>query len=389
MKNRCRYLVFTEDEHFKQRLKTVFSPRQISYKSASEFPSLEEGNKLAVIDGDLLPWENSRAELNTFKRKKIPVVYIFSTLGGKEVMAVLNSGVIGVLFKDYPVEQIKRELKDILFNINYLEKVKEIAENDIRTKKFLGVVNSLTSENDINTIMNNILESMVQVFQLESTVFFIVKKERLTYKMELGQCPRDYSSAEWALKDSNQEIKWLAEIRQTGQPMLITARSRQDFRKYFPTNTLLLPLVIKETFIGMIAAIFKPSRQHVTRGEINLLKAFADQTTVALENAKLYWDILKAQEKLIQEEKKDLLNQTIISLNHEINNPLSIISMEAQMLQQKRETNESKMESRLFKIEQNIERIKKILEKISSLNVDNLPLTEYISGKKMINLYEN
>jgi hypothetical protein len=386
-----RYLFFTGDKKLISQLEDVFSPREIRLKSPSDFPSLETKNKLVVIDGDTLPPKTSLSQLNGFKRKKIPVVYLFTDLSGKSVIEVLNSGVIAVLFKDYPAERIKGELKEILLNFNYLEKVKEITENDNRTKKFLGVVNTLTSDNDINTIMNNILGSTIEVFDLDSTVFFIVKKDRLTYKLELGQCPRDYSGAEWplTLTDPHQEIKWLTDIQQSNNPIYITGKSKKAYMKYFPTNTLLLPLVIKEKFIGLIAAFFKPGVQQVSRREIDLLKAFADQTAVALENAKLYWDMIKANEKLIRQEKKDLLNQTIISLNHEINNPLSIISMEAQLLQQRREKNESKIESRIAKIEQNIERIKKILEKISSLNVDNLPLTEYIGGKKMLNLYEN
>jgi len=389
MKKRSRYLVFSEDKKFLEELRHVFSPNQISFKPLSDFPSWEEDTKLVLIDGDDLDWKISQSQLNRFKRKKIPVVYIFSALEGKEVIDVLNNGSIGVLFKDYPPQKVKRVLKNILYNFNYLKRLREIAENEIRIKKFLGVVNSLTSENDINTIMENILNSMVQVFQLESTVFFIVKKNRLSFKMETGQSPRDYSNAEWSLDDSNQEICWLEEIKTKRQPLYISSISRKSYRKYFPINTLLLPLVIRETFIGLIAVFFKANLPKVTPAEINLLKAFADQTSVALENAKLYWDMLKTQEKLIKQEKRDLLNQTIISLNHEINNPLSIISMEAQMLQQKHENNTNKIESRLSKIEQNIERIKKILEKISSLNVENLSLTDYVCGKKMINLNEH
>jgi hypothetical protein len=369
----------------------VFSSREIQLKSPSEFPCLEPENKLMVIDGDALPANTSLTQLKRFKWRKIPLVYLYTDLSGKKVTEVLNNGVIAVLFKDYPPERIKRRLKDILTNFNYLEKVKEITENNSRAKKFLGIVNSLTSDNDINTIMNHILGSALELFKLDCTVLFIVKRNRLTFKLELGQCPRDYTDVQWPLIVTNpyRNIKWLKDIQHTGNPIYITGKFGQSYRKYFPINTLLLPLIIKEKFIGLIAAFFKPEVQKVSANDIELLKAFADQTAVALENAKLYWDVIMAREKLVLQEKKDLLNQTILSLNHEINNPLSIISMEAQLLQQRREKNASKIERRIAKIEQNIERIKKILEKISSLNVDNLTFTDYIAGKKMLNLYEN
>jgi nitrogen-specific signal transduction histidine kinase len=91
----------------------------------------------------------------------------------------------------------------------------------------------------------------------------------------------------------------------------------------------------------------------------------------------------------VKQEKNALLNQAIISLNHEINNPLSVISMEAQLLQRKLEDKEDKIESRIARIEKNIDRIKVILERISTLNADNLRPVEYIDGREMLNLHEH
>jgi GAF domain-containing protein len=382
-----KYLIYTEDQQLIEKLRATFSNRQIQFKGIAEFPVWEEDTNLVVVDGDSLLPSDSLLKLRKFKREKIPVVFIFSALDGKEVMDVLKLGVISVLFKDYTGEWIKSELRDILFNFNYLEKVKEIAENDNRNKKFLNVVNSLTSDNDINKIMNDILESMADVFKLKCTLFFIVKKGRLTQKIKLGRCIQDYKGDGWDLTD--RRVKWLAQLQRSRSPLYITHRSPRDYKEDFTENTLLLPLAIKEKFFGLISATLPPGAKKLTRSEISLLRAFAEQTSVALENAKLYWDVIRAREMLIKQEKKALLNQTIISLNHEINNPLSIISMEAEMLHQKLEKNENKLESRIGKIEINIERIKGILEKISALNVDDHIATEYITGQKMLNLYEN
>lgn len=382
-----KYLFFTDDNSLKEKLSAVFSSRQALFAPVSRFPRLEEDVKLAVIDGDSLSPSQSMHRLRAFKRLKIPVVYIFTALDGREVMQVLKQGVVSILFKDYSAEWIKSELRDILFNFNYLEKVKEIAENDNRTKKFLDVVKTLTSDSDINKIMSEILESMADVFKLQSTVFFIAKKGRLQQKIKLGNGCKDYTNEKWLIKDKS--LGWLQDLEDRKQPVYITARSPKANKGYFPVNTLLLPLVIKEKFFGLIAATLPRGAKKLKESEIELLKAFAEQTAVALENAKLYWDVLKAREELIRQEKKALLNQTIISLNHEINNPLSIISMETEMLQSRLEKNENKVESRIAKIEQNIDRIKTILEKISSLNVEDHIPAEYMGGKKMLNLYEN
>ncbi len=382
-----KYLFFTIDQQLIDKLSAVFQPRQIQFKDTTQFPEVEEGVKLVVIDGDHLPPAVSMQKIKLLKRKKIPVVYIFNALDGKEVVEVLKQGVVSVLFKDYTASWIKSELRDILYNFNYLEKVKEIAENDNRTRKFLAVVNSLTSDNDISKIMNDILGSMTEVFKLESTFFFIRKKNRLAQKIKLGYSMQDYSEEEWDLKDK--DIKWLARIQHSKTPVYITEKSPKEYTRTFPANTLLLPLVIKEKFFGLITTTLPSGANRLTRHEIGLLKAFAQQTAVALENARLYWDVIKAREELVHQEKRNLMNQTIVSLNHEINNPLSVISMEAQLLQQRHNKNENKMESRIAKIEKNIDRIKHILEKISALNVEEFSPIEYIPGQNMINLHEN
>lgn len=387
-----KYIIFTEDQQLMKTLNDVFTGKQIVFRRIDEFPSCAGSEcNVAILDGDALPVSQTARKLPLFKRKKIPVVYIFSSLGGREVMELINLGVVSVLFKDYPGERIKKELAQILYNHNYLERVKEIAENDNRTKKFLKVVNSLTSDNDINKIMHDILAAMIDVFKLESTVFFIVKNNRLERKIVLGTVKRDYPAPGWEMEEYR--APWLKRIREKREPFYINAKSNKECLEDFPGNTLLLPLVIKERFFGMIAAVFKSGAKKVDKGEITLLKAFAEQTAVALENAKLYWDVIKAQEKLVEQEKKNLLNQTIISLNHEINNPLSIISMEAQLLQSRMDKTVktgNKIEERLEKIEINIDRIKSILDKISSLSVggDLINPTEYADGKMMLNLYE-
>ncbi|MGE5340138.1 MAG: GAF domain-containing protein [Candidatus Omnitrophota bacterium] len=382
-----KYLFFTNDSIFVSRVKTAFPQHNVEFKQIADFPKIDSRVKLAVIDGDSLPFAGSQAKLRLFKRRKIPVVYLFTQMDGKSIMKLLDSGVVSVLFKDYPPCRIKRELTDIMGNFNYLERVKEIAENDYRIRQFLQTVNSLTSDTDINKIMNDILHSMLEVFKLECAILFIVKNARLVHKIERGIPRMDYALKEWDMTDAN--LKWLVELQHTGKPLYITPKSKKEYKRYFPENTLLLPLRIRDQFVGLIAVSLKSGARELSKNEILLLKAFAEQTAVALENARLYWDVIQTREKLVKKEKEAFLSHTILSLNHEINNPLSIISMEAQLLQRRFDNNESNIENRIARIEKNIERIRAIVEKISSLNVENISLTDYISGRKMVDIYEH
>ena len=379
-----RYVTFSDDEHLGAKLNALFPLKEMAFKRTKDFPKLDEGNRLVMIDGDILLPEKCENEIKKIKRRKIPVVYIFKSLTGPKAMEILKGGIVSILFKDYQAERIKKELKDILNNFDYLERVKDLAENDARTKKFLGVIKSLTSDNDIGNIMVTILNSMKEVFNLESIVFFIASRNRLKQKILLGKESNTCPEIEWDMKDA--KLKWLKDIQESRKPIYITEGSRLVYKKYFKDNTLLLPLVIKEKFLGLIAAFFKSASQKLSKSEISLLNAFAEQTSVALENAQLYRDIIQTREELIAQEKKSLLGQIVLSLNHEINNPLSIISMEAQLIQRRMVHKEEKVEKRLANIENNIDRIKRILETISLLNIDGQISEEYINGKKMLHL---
>jgi len=382
-----KYTIFTEDQQLRLRLKSAFGPKRLAFRTSREFPSLGVDTSLILIDADMIKPEKILPGLHEFTGKKIPVVCICTQMDGRVVMELIHYGVVSVLFKDQKAEEIEKELADILYNFDYLEQVKDLAENDGRLRQFLGVVKSLTSDSDINKIMQDIMATMNSVFGLEGTLFFIVKQDRLIHKMELGDFRQDYSHYQWSLTDPN--ITWLQSLQKHLLPVCIDENEVKVEPGVFPVNTLLLPLVIKERFFGVIAALFSSDNPKISQNDITLLKAFAEQTAVALENAKLYWDVIKAREELIYYEKRNLLNQTIISLNHEINNPLSIISMEAELLHQRLDNGENKMESRIARIEKNIERIKNILERISALTIDNLHSIDYIDGKKMLNIYDN
>lgn len=380
----AKYVFFSSDDAVNRRLRTVLPDKELTVKKSEDFPDIDPGCKLVLLDGDALSPDTCKKGFKTLKRKKIPVVYLFNTLSGSKTMDLLNKGVVSVLFKDYSPTRIKKELKDILFNFRYLESVKELAENDARAKRFMEVVKTLTSDNDINTTMISILNVMMEVFDLESTVFFVAAGGKLKQKIALGKgagAPR-----EWDLTDDT--MSWFADIRESQKPLYIKSKTKNPYEKDFKANTVLLPLVIKEKFLGMIAATIKPASRRLSDNEIALLGAFAGQTAVALENAKLYRDVIRTREQLVEEEKRSLLGQIALSLNHEINNPLAVISMEAQLLQQRMTHKEEKTEKRLTNIETNIERIKNILETISALDMEGQLLTEeYLSGKKMLRLH--
>ena len=96
--------------------------------------------------------------------------------------------------------------------------------------------------------------------------------------------------------------------------------------------------------------------------------------------------ILESQGKLIGMQRKQAIYQTIFTLQHELNNPLAILSLQAEMLLKENQTNSN---SRLSSMSEAIYRIKKIMEKIKKLNSDSLPMRDALDGVKIFEIDES
>jgi len=77
------------------------------------------------------------------------------------------------------------------------------------------------------------------------------------------------------------------------------------------------------------------------------------------------WKIIKAQEELVSEKRLSAISQTVVTLSHEINNPLLVVSGNVELLQEKAE--QETLRAKLSVIKENCEKIKHVLVKMTEL----------------------
>ena len=116
-----------------------------------------------------------------------------------------------------------------------------------------------------------------------------------------------------------------------------------------------VPLLGKTEVLGAIV-VTRPEPGSFSRRHVEILRTFADQAVIAIENTRLFdevqartreleqsiADLRKAQDRLVQSEKLASLGQLTAGIAHEIKNPLNFVnnfsSLSRELLEELRET---------------------------------------------------
>lgn len=91
-------------------------------------------------------------------------------------------------------------------------------------------------------------------------------------------------------------------------------------------SLLSVPLMVKGKVIGVINT-YKSTQHEFTEEEVQLLSSLADQSAIAIENARLYERMIALEEEIRRVEKLGVLGELAMEVAHEIRNPLTIIKM--------------------------------------------------------------
>ena len=95
---------------------------------------------------------------------------------------------------------------------------------------------------------------------------------------------------------------------------------------------------------------------------------------------------VRLESELVKAEKLATIGQMVITIDHEINNPLSIISTSAQTLLMLYEGFDEKTQAKLMRIEDQVKRIAEVTQRLRRL--DAIATNEYIrGGEEMIDVW--
>lgn len=134
------------------------------------------------------------------------------------------------------------------------------------------------------------------------------------------------------------------EALQRQEPCLFDGVGLRKYAKVFGDASIgslvAVPLFYHDKQGGVVAVATRAGEPPLERSHLGLLRTIANQVSIAIENSKLYLELLQAnqnltemQGQLIHSGKLAALGQLAGGVAHEINNPLQIILGRVQMVQ--------------------------------------------------------
>lgn len=296
--------------------------------------------------------------------------------------------------KDCQLARLKENIQDLEKKNGALRQQNRRLRKEVRDLLTIGqAARSITSSLKVQEILRNVLTGIKEVLGMDKVLLCLVNGEKRIeeVKVAVGIDPVELTNASWRVPEGDPIWKALSERK---MPILVRRSKDKEalppfVRQIFPHHFVKAPIVVNTQIVGTIMG--SRTKPQPSKRDLKLLGTFAEYTAVAIQNGRLHYDVIKSEEKLrktqnqlVQTERMAVIGQVAISINHEINNPLSNINLIAQMVQKDLQHREPQLAARLEQVGANVKRIQEVASKISELK--SATTTEYLPNQSMISL---
>jgi signal transduction histidine kinase len=190
---------------------------------------------------------------------------------------------------------------------------------------------------DLKSLSKKIIDTITQTMGVEKASLFFMNEERGGYYLLESKNIR-IASFPPVLPKGDPFPQYLQKIREIIiREEMVKGVNIPELNDVVKTMSRLeaevsIPLVSKGQLIGMINLSHKFNKDIYSHEDIELLSTLANQTTVAIENARLYDDVKKSKSYIRRADRLASLGTLTAGLAHEIRNPLVAIKTFTQLL---------------------------------------------------------
>src|SRR5450759_3181098 len=288
--------------------------KKADFRTVLGVPLMREGNPIGVIA--LL-----RHKIQPFTDKQIELV---TTFADQAVIAIENVR----LFES--VEARTRELSQSVEELRALGEVSQAVNSTL----------------DLETVLTTIVGRAVQLSRTDTGAIYVFDEERKEFRLHATYGMSEAMIAaitgrQIGLGDANigaataqpKPIQ-VPDIRNEPASPVNEIILREGYR-----SILIIPLLRPDQIVGALV-VRRKTPGEFPQSTIELLQTFADQSVVAIQNARLFEsveartrelakslnDLRTAQDRLVQTEKLASLGQLTAGIAHEIKNPLNFVN---------------------------------------------------------------
>ena len=190
---------------------------------------------------------------------------------------------------------------------------------------------------DLQSLSKRIIETITQTMGVEKASLFLLNEEKGSYSLFESKNIKMTASTPELSKDDPlpHYLKKIGEI--IIKEELAKGANILELNDVIKKMSLLeaemsIPLISKGQLIGMINLSHKFNKDIYSHEDIELLSTLANQTAIAIENARLYEDLRKSKSYIRRADRLASLGTLTAGLAHEIRNPLVAIKTLTQLL---------------------------------------------------------
>jgi len=253
--------------------------------------------------------------------------YVFSVI----VFALL---LVGAIFFEKVKYGTEKTVEQILFKNRY-----DYRETLSKLSK------AMVSILDLQSLTNRIFETITQTMGVEKASLFLWDEEKGAYSLFESKNVNVTTTNPLLPKDDPLP-RYLQKMGEIIIREELAKRGNIPELKYIVNMMSLMgaeasiPLISKGQLIGMLNLGYKFNKDIYSHEDIELLSTLANQTAIAVENARLYEDLKKSKSYIRRADRLASLGTLTAGLAHEIRNPLVSIKTLTQLLPERLEDEE-------------------------------------------------
>jgi two-component system, NtrC family, sensor kinase len=191
---------------------------------------------------------------------------------------------------------------------------------------------------DLEVISQNLVLTVVKAMGIDKASLYLLDEVKGSFEVKSSTGLFANSSGLPILTRNDLLVRRLANdrgalVREELQLAVDGAVNKDLAREMGEINAeLTLPLLSKEKLIGLLNLGLKEGRKMYSDEDLELLSTLANQSAIAIENARLYENVKQSQSIIRRADRLASLGQLTAGLAHEIRNPLVAIRTFTQLL---------------------------------------------------------